>query len=282
MTAPLPTLLLELVIFAVSIAYITGIARLWKRAGWGHGLPAWRAACFLAGMAILGYSLAGRMDALADRSFAAHMFQHVLLMKVIPPLLLLGEFSVVFLRLIGGRTAHRASSWWLQSRFMGSAWGKLNSPWFAWAFFALCMWLWHAPPFYQAALKDEWLHAFEHLMFFGSSLFFWWYVLRPGADRATRYGLVALMLFTTLMHESVLGALLAFASKSWYAFYAAPDPWGISPLADQQLAGMIMWIPGGVLFGFLIEYYFGAWLRAIERRMQAAHPEYAHTGDRHD
>ncbi len=274
--------LLEFVIAAIVLLYVTGAIRVWRRAGWGHGIPFWRAACFLAGMAILGASLANPMDRLAEQSFAAHMFQHVLLMKAIPPMLLLGEFSVAFLQAVGGRAAHAASSGWTHSVFIRSTWRKMSSAWFGWSFFALSIWIWHVPPFYDAALRNEWLHVLEHAMFLGSSLLFWWYLLKPGPDRVTRYGAVVLYLFTTLLHESALGALLTFSARSWYPFYSAANPWGLSPLGDQQWAGMIMWVPGGVLFGFLIVYYFGAWLRAIEKRMRAAHPEYARVGEGHD
>ncbi len=276
------TAALEIVIIAIAGLYLLGAVRVWRRAGWGHGLAPWRAACFLGGMLILGAALAAPMDRLADHSFAAHMFQHVLLMKLIPPMLVLGEFSVPLLHAVGGVTAHRLGSAWTRSSFLPGLWSKLTSPWFAWSFLGLSLWIWHVPPFYEAALGTQWLHVLEHAMFFSSSLLFWWYILQPGRDRAIRYGAVVLFLFTTLFQESALGALLTFSAKSWYQVYAGTDPWGLSPLSDQQVAGMIMWIPGGLLFGFLMVYYFGAWLKAIERRMHTAHPEYAPIGDRHD
>ncbi len=273
------TLAFELLILAVALLYAIGVFRVWRRAGWGHGLPVWRAACFLAGMALLGTALAGPMDRLADESFAAHMFQHVLLMKAVPPLLLLGEFSIAFLHGIGRQPAHALQRTWARSRAARALWHRMTSPWFAWSFFALSMWLWHVPPFYDAALRSEWLHILEHALFLFSSLLFWWYVLQPSPDRAVRYGAVVLFLFTTLLHESALGALITFSAKSWYPFYAGADPWGLTSLGDQQFAGLIMWVPGGLLFAFLVEYYFGAWLRAIERRSRAVHPEYAPAAD---
>ena len=276
------TATLEVTILAVMLLYAAGALRVWQRAGWGHGLPVWRAGCFLAGILLLTLLLARPMDDLAERSFAAHMLQHVILMKAIPPLLLLGQLSVCFLHTIGSATAHSIRSAWLRLGVVPRAWGTMSSPWFAWSFFAISMWMWHVPPLYDAALRSEWLHVLEHAMFFGSSLLFWWYILQPGADRAIRYGTVVLYLFTTLLHESVLGALLTFSASSWYSFYSGLDLWGLKPLADQQLAGLIMWIPGGLLFGFLMTVYFGAWLRAIERRMRSTHPEYASIGDRHD
>ena len=128
-------------------------------------------------------------------------------------------------------------------------------------------------------MKSEPLHDLEHLLFLGTSLLFWWYVLQTRRDQVTRYGTVILYLFTTLLQESALGALLTFSSQNWYSFYAIANPWGLSPLSDQQLAGMIMWLPGGLLFIGLIEIYFAAWLLAIEGRMQQIHPRLIHTGD---
>jgi putative membrane protein len=273
---------LEFLILLVALLYAFGAWRLWRRAGWEHGLPIWRAACFLGGMLLLGALLAGPMDKLTDRSFAAHMTQHVVLTMAVPPMLLLGEFSVVFLYAIGGTAAHALRRTWQNAIVLRTVWSRTTSPWFAWSFFFLALWIWHAPPFYEAALQNEWLHVLEHTVFFASSLLFWWYVLKPGSDRAARYGAVVLYLFTTLLQESALGALLSFSAKSWYPFYAVADPWGLTPLADQQVAGLIMWIPGGLLLGVLMVCYFGAWLHAIEKRMRARHPEYALIGDRHD
>ncbi len=271
--------LLMPITLAVSAVYIFGLIRLWRRAGVGHGLPVWRAACFLGGMTILGLSLSGFMDKLADEAFSMHMVQHMLLMKVVAPLLLLGEFSSVFLWAIGKNVAHQAAGKWSRLHWLRPLWKHLTDPWVAWTLYALFLWGWHIPVFYQAALNSEPLHDLEHLMFLGSSLLFWWYLLKTGPGRVVRFGMVILYLFTTLLHESLLGWLLTFSSRAWYSFYSAPVPWGLSPLGDQQLAGMIMWLPGGVLFAFLIVVYFGVWLQAIEKRMQGTHPEFVPTGD---
>lgn len=273
---------LMIAILLVSGVYVLGLVRVWRNAGTGHGMPVWRAACFLAGMAILALALSSPMDNGANRAFSIHMIQHMLLMKVVAPLLLLGEFMPVYLWAIGKGAAHWASGTWTRSRSLSRFWAQLTQPGASWILFALCLWVWHTPAFYQAALKNESLHALEHLLFLGTSLLFWWYLLQTGRDQAVRYGMVILYLFTTLLHESVLGALLTFSSRNWYPFYSATNPSGLTPLADQQLAGVIMWLPSGILFGLLIIFYFGAWLKAIEKRMQAAHPEFAHTGERNE
>jgi putative membrane protein len=260
-------LFLETTILLISAVYILGLTRLWRSAGFGHGVPAWRAACFLAGMAILALALSGPMDELADQAFSIHMVQHMLLVKVIAPLLLLGEFAPVFLWAAGRGIAQRIGKSWARSRWLKGAWEQITKPWITWGIFALCLWIWHVPTFYQAALESELLHDVEHFMFLGAALLFWWFLLQKGPDRKIRYGMAVLYLFTTLMQESALGGLLTFSSHGWYSFYASPGLWGLSPLGDQQLAGVIMWLPGGVLFLFLMVFYFGLWLQAIERSM---------------
>lgn len=266
-------------ILVASSIYGIGLTRLWRSAGFGRGLPVWRAACFPAGMSILMVTLSNSMDELADKAFSVHMIQHMALINIVAPLLLLSEFSFVLLWAVGKNASHHTAGMWIHSPHLGRFWKRLTSPWVAWTVFAMCLWVWHIPTLYQAALKSELIHGLEHLLFLGTSLLFWWYLLQTRRDQATRYGTVILYLFTTLLHESALGALLTFSSQNWYSFYTVSNPWGLSPLGDQQLAGMIMWLPGGLLFIGLIEIYFAAWLRAIEGRMQQIHPRLMHTGD---
>lgn len=258
---------LMICVLLVSGIYMVGLIRLWRKAGIGHGLPVWRAASFLGGMIVLMFALIGPMDKLADQAFSMHMIQHMLLIKVIAPLLLLGQFSSVFLWATGQRAARQMGTAWKHSRRLRWLWQQLTRSWCAWFLFGLCLWLWHIPAFYQAALENERLHDVEHLLFLSTSLLFWWYLLQNGNNWQVRYGAIILYLFTTLLHESALGALLTFSSAHWYAFYSSPDLWGLPPLADQQLAGVIMWLPGGILLMSLIVGYFGLWLQVIEKRM---------------
>jgi putative membrane protein len=263
--------------------YLLGLVRLWRSAGVGRGTPAWRAGCFLGGMILLALSLSTPMDRLADRAFSIHMIQHVLLMKVIPPLLLLGEFTPVFLWAVGKETARWTGRTWARSHRLDAFWKGLSNPWSAWLLFTACLWIWHVPAFYQAALKNEQVHALEHASFLASSLLFWWFLVKNNRDGVTRYGTAVLYLFATLMQESGLGALLTFSSANWYSYYSSfTNPWGLSPLADQQLAGMLMWLPIGALFTFLALYYFGSWLKEIEKRTNRTYPEFLTTGDRHE
>ena len=117
----------------------------------------------------------------------------------------------------------------------------------AWWVHAAALWLWHIPRFFQATLDNDWIHSAQHVSFLGSALLFWWSLFY--AHGKVRYGASVLYLFTTAVHTSILGALLTFASTVWYPDYAATTPaWGLTPLEDQQVGGLIMWIPAGLVY----------------------------------
>jgi putative membrane protein len=98
-------------------------------------------------------------------------------------------------------------------------------------------------------------------------MLFWWVLLKPTTQDHVHYGLAIPYLFTTVLHSGVLRALMTFSSQPWYPYYAPlVGSWGLTPLQDQQLAGLIMWIPGGAVFSLLTIGYFAAWLRALEQR----------------
>jgi cytochrome c oxidase assembly factor CtaG len=119
----------------------------------------------------------------------------------------------------------------------------------------------------KAALENEAVHALEHAMLLGSAMLFWWILLRPSSSKEARYTVAIPYLFTTILHSSVIGALIMFSYQAWYPYYASLTPaWGLTPLEDQQVAGLIMWVPAGFIFTGLTIGYFAAWLRALEKR----------------
>jgi cytochrome c oxidase assembly factor CtaG len=123
----------------------------------------------------------------------------------------------------------------------------LSAPLAAWLIHALALWLWHAPVLFIATLNSDLIHALQHISFLGSALLFWWALLENHGGRLG-YGGAILYVFTTAVHTSVLGAWLTFAPTVWYTPYAATAPaWHLTALQDQQLGGLIMWIPAGVL-----------------------------------
>jgi putative membrane protein len=117
--------------------------------------------------------------------------------------------------------------------------------------FALALWLWHLPGPYQAAVNDPIVHILEHTSFFGTAVLFWWSV-----HRSNSIGVISL--FTTAVHSSILGALMTFSNQVWYPVYGS--------LEDQQLAGLIMWVPGGIILLIAVLLLMWHWLDEMEKR----------------
>lgn len=232
---------------AAATLYLAGIVRLWRRAGAGRGI-AWRqAAAFAGGWLALAAALATPLDALGARLFAAHMVQHELLMVVAAPLLVLGRPLAAWTWALGPRQRRwlgPATHW----RWVAAPWHWLTRPVSAWGLHAAALWAWHVPPWFEAALHQEPIHILQHASFLATALLFWWTVL--GTDpRSRRGGFALASLFTTMMHTGALGALLTFAPSAWYPAYAAAGGgFGLSPVEDQQLGGLIMWVPGSVAY----------------------------------
>ena len=122
-----------------------------------------------------------------------------------------------------------------------------TGPLAAWLLHAMALWLWHLPVLFDAALANEGIHALQHASFLVTALFFWWSVL--GVNTRHDQGLALLSLFTTMVHTGALGALLTLSPVTWYAAYAATAPaFGLDALEDQQLGGLIMWVPAGLVY----------------------------------
>ena len=120
-------------------------------------------------------------------------------------------------------------------------------PFDAWLIHGVAIWIWHIPTLFQAGLESESVHALQHFTFMGSALLFWWTIIYP-ARRSAR-GMSIVYLFTTAVHTGVLGALITIARSPWYPRYAErAAAFGLTPLGDQSLAGMVMWIPASVAY----------------------------------
>jgi cytochrome c oxidase assembly factor CtaG len=193
---------------------------------------------FVLGWLALAVALVSPLHPLGEALFSAHMAQHELLMAVAAPLLVLGR-PVVALAWAMPRVA-RGLAPRLRPLHV------LAEPWPATALHGVAVWAWHAPALYGLALRSEAAHALQHASFLGTALLFWWAVL--GARRQT-LGTRLLALFLTALHTGALGALLTFAPRPLIpAYLATTGPWGLTPLEDQSLAGLVMWIPGGVSY----------------------------------
>jgi len=160
----------------------------------------------------------------------------------------------------------RQISGWTKTNWWRAAWALITAPFVAWLIHAVILWTWHIPALFQATIDSEFIHALQHTSFLGSALLFWWAVLH-GPQRAMGFGVAVLYMFTTALQSGLLGALLTFARGVWYPIYSETTaPWGLTPLEDQQLGGLIMWIPAGVVYIIAGLALFAGWLRESETR----------------
>ena len=233
----------------------------WRVSRRSRGEQGRRAACFWSGWVALAAALGPPLDALTPVSFAAHMIQHEIMMLVAAPLLvvarplgtLLWALPQAFSAFVKAGPVRRAAAW-------------VSAPVAAWLTHTIVLWGWHVPGAFEAALRSEPLHWLQHASFFLAAVIFWWSVFAGGRS-GTRRGIALLSVFTTAVHTTVLGALLTFSTKIWYpAYAAAASPWGLSALEDQQLGGLIMWVPGGMVFLAAGMALTAMWLKESEIR----------------
>jgi putative membrane protein len=240
--------------------YVRGVHALWQSAGEGRGVTRWETAAFAAGWGTLLLALLSPLHRLGQVLFSAHMAQHELLMAVAAPLLVLGRPLLPFVWALP-MSWRRAAGSWVAVPPVRRAWWLVTLPPAAWTLHAAAIWLWHAPPLFQATLRSELIHSLQHLSFLGTGLLFWWTLLRGRQGRLGGPAAV-LYLFTTSLHTTVLGALLTFSSRLWYPLYGSSTAaWGLTPLEDQQLAGLIMWVPANLAYLVATLVIVSGWLK---------------------
>ncbi len=254
-----------LAMLAVAALYTVGTVRIASHRREGAGNMTWPVAAFAGGMLALVVAILSPLDPLGDALLAAHMTQHVLLLAVAPPLLVLGRPIVALLVALPRGWRAGISRGWHRAGAVRAAWRFLEHPVVSWVVAAVILWGWHAPALYEAAIRHPLLHDLEHAMFLGSALLFWWSVLQPMERRARNYGTAVIAIFTTALQGGALGVLMIFASAPWYPIYEDRGaPWHLSLMEDQHLAGAIMWVPVSVLYLIAILGLMYAWLRGAD------------------
>jgi putative membrane protein len=254
-------------IFLSGWLYLRGLRSLWNSAGRGRGVKGWQAAAFFGGLIALFIALISPIDPLSGVLFSAHMLQHMLLILVSAPLLILGVPHLVMAWALPKRWSAGLARWQRRYVFFHTAWKWITKPLTVWILHAFAITIWHIPLFYEAALTNELVHFIEHASFHLTALLFWWVVYRAREAGRLNYGLGMFFVFTMMMYTGLIGALITFSKQVWYPYYeATAGSWGITPLEDQQLAGAIMWVPGNFIYliGFLS--LMAKWFQSIEQR----------------
>ncbi len=241
----------SLVLLASGLVYTLGWTRLRWRGHWRLTLWSRWLAC-LVGLGVIGIALMSPIDTLQNLLFAVHMLQHMLLIYIAAPLLLVGRplsFSLWGLPASPRRGLGRLLAW---RGLLRRGLSVLTQPVVALALSTGILWLWHIPAAYDAALEDDFVHDLEHLSFFGAFLLYWWPLIGspPQSARLTTNGARALYLIVSAVQSAILGGLIAFWPQVLYTHYlSVPRLGGLSALADQQLSGAIMWFPAPLIYG---------------------------------
>jgi putative membrane protein len=194
------------------------------------------------------------------------MTQHEILMLVSAPLLVLGRPLIAFLWALPPAWRDSVANVG-RLRVFRKGWDLASAPFSAWLVSALALWIWHVPWLFDQTLHSDWIHAAQHTTFLGTALIFWWPVVNR--TPALGYGGGLVYIFTTILHTSVLGALLTFAPRPWYLSYVTTAPaWHLTALEDQQIGGLIMWIPAGTLLLIVALVLLVKWLQESQTRWQ--------------
>jgi putative membrane protein len=232
---------LDVAMCLAALVYARGWFRL--RAAFPNLISAWRLASFSAGIASVWVAIGSPMEAFDDLSLSVHMIQHLLLMAIAPPLILLGAPALPLLRGLPQSIARRVVGPFLRWGFVKCCGGFVTRPAICWLAATFVLIGWHVPAMFELALRSDWLHELEHACFFGTGILFWWPVVQPWPSNARwpRWS-IPLYLFCATLPCDALSAFLAFCDRVVYPSYiSAVNPWSLSPIEDQECAAALMW-----------------------------------------
>ncbi len=233
-----------LVLTGLAVTYCRGLIRILRRSPSRRDMVFKQGILFAAGVLVIAVALVTPLDPLSEQLSSAHMAQHMLLMTVAAPLMVAGKPG---LTMLWGLPPDLRRD--LVQRCLGASWCRktlliLRLPLVAWTVYALATWSWHMPAAFDAALDNPFVHDIQHVSFFFAGCVFWRVLLDPSSPSRLSAPLAVVYLFTTTLHATILGVFMTLAPSPWYAGYVGPTAmWGLTAIEDQQLAGLIMWMP---------------------------------------
>jgi putative membrane protein len=225
----------------------------------------WQRLAYVVSWLSLAGALVSPLHWLGERLFSFHMIEHEIIMAISAPLIVLSRPVGTLLwslprrfRIKAGRVMRLAA--------VREAWNWLTTGSTATLLHAIAIWAWHAPALFDAAVTDVVIHRLQHLSFFLTAVLFWWSVFRR-----SEIGPAAWQVFVTMLHTSALGALMALTPRVLYvAQTATASAWGLTPLEDQQLAGIIMWVPAGTIYAGIALALIAMWIRRSGEKARCA------------
>ncbi len=250
-----------LILIVLGALYLAGWLRLRKRTQISrrrnrpHLVVWWRLIAYETGLILVGIALMSPIDVLGQQLFFMHMIQHLLLIMIAPPLLMIANpmpFLLWGLPTKWRRKAGRVLGYLLhRESHTRNLVIKLTAPGIIFMFWVISVFGWHDPMLYNAALQYEIIHDIEHIFFFAAGMLFWWLVTGAGPHLHKQFGIVARIVFVlaAVPPNMLLGVVLAFASEAIYSYYeSVPRLWVNNAVTDQTIGGVIMWIPGSMMY----------------------------------
>lgn len=225
-----------------------------------------RLAAYWGGLVILALSLMSPIDPLGSQLFFMHMIQHMLFIMFAAPLIWLAAPFPFLLWGLPRSWRVPAGTLFTRRSLVGQLLASVTKPAYAWLIFVIVYAGWHDPRLYSMAQRNSWVHDLEHITFFGAAMLFWWHVVGTGPKlhRTPIWGRIA-MLIGVVPVNAAIGVVIATASEVLYPYYTTvPRIWGFTALEDQSLSGVIMWIPGSMMFLLAVIVLLAGALRSTE------------------
>jgi cytochrome c oxidase assembly factor CtaG len=253
-----PWIVLPLV--TLTVLYCVGAAKLAGRSRRPGGVRN-RISLYSVGTLTLAGALLSPLHWLGEHLFTFHMIEHEIVMAMSAPLIVLARPIGILLWGLPGK-ARRAAGLMMHASLVRRPWDWCTGATNATIVHGVAIWAWHVPTLFDAAVTNPTLHRLQHLSFFATAILFWWAIFWR-----SDYGSSAWHLFLTMVHTSILGALMALAPRVLYiAQTQTAMAWGLTPLEDQQLAGMIMWVPAGTIYAAAAMTMLALWIRDSSKR----------------
>ena len=266
-TNPLPTVLVLLAAYI----YLNGLAN-WERPS--HPVNNWRKASFLFGLFLIFFALQSPLDPLSDHLLSFHQVQHFILRMLAPMFILLGAPLTPMLRGLPAWARQGVIRPLAGNRYVRQVYGVLTNPIFTIGFFLGSLYLWQFPGAFNLSLRNDEVHALMHLTMTTSGFLFWWVIIDPPPHRSRlHYGLRVLYLGLIVLPNTLLGAAITFSDGLIYAAYAeVTQPYGLSLITDQQLGGLMLWVPGDMMSIVAAGIVMVMWYQREEGQHQAQSP----------
>ena len=222
-----------------------------KQRGTNRLTDPWRSVAYLGGLAVLWIALMSPIDVLSAQFFFIHMIQHLLLVMIAPPLMLLANPMPIMLWGLPSGLRLEVGRWLRPQATFRRIFRSVTTPGLVWLYFVATLVGWHDANAYNLTLESELVHDLEHLTFFGTAMLFWWHIVgaAPHIHKRLSRGVRIGYALSVVPANALTGIALAFASKPLYEHYTkVPRLWGVSVMQDQMLGGVIMWIPGSMMY----------------------------------